>query len=778
MVRSLGVPRVFIRQCLYLAVLLAGALLLILVANKKQFIALNDYLPANLTPAFFQPPANLFIIDVSINGCLKFKSDTHTCGLPANSGVGHWTRLDKDLTLGLLWTKRNYLSYKKVKEELLNGEIDKAKREETRVIVDLAVANRAVDEKIAGNRKAMVPLYVLNDLHGAKVFDDETHAKIVAEKGGVEAVTLEKDKLASAKMAENQSKLKGEAEGEARGLAGPGESKEGAKGLGEPKGESKEDVKQPESKIEAKQPGAKGSKSEPKEPEGEIKGMDQASKAGEPGAKDLKSPKDDPKASSKDQKPINGSKPKADDQKGAEAKDEGEKAGEPPGPESRKEARSIASSRHELLIEYELPTPQQLAERGWVDKGHGIWARYGASTDRRAITAIDVLFGADAVEPRPNWKLISHGPLVDVGSAPERPAFLSIRRGPRVDYKKYQPALKINKDGKFKILQVADLHFLTGVGKCRDPVPESSAEGCEADPRTLRFLSAVLDHENPDLVVLTGDQIFGQELPDLETALFKALNPFISRKIPYAVVMGNHDDEGSLTRAEVMGLALSLPYSVAQTGPPEIAGVGNYVVTVEGQSLRNLAVTLYFLDTHRYLPNPKVNPGYDWIKELQLKWLEDAAAYGRAKVAAYTKIPLSMAFFHIPLPEFRNTHAQPYIGEAREPPTAPRYNTGARLVLLKIGVNVVSVGHDHANDYCLMDEDKKIAKGESKFWLCYGGGAGEGGYGGYGGYVRRVRTFELDTASGEIKLWKRREDDPDKVFDEQILVSGGKVVNF
>lgn len=751
MVRSLGVPRVFIRQCLYLAVLLAGALLLILVANKKQMIALNDYLPANFTPAFFQPPANLFITDVSINGCLKFKSDTHTCGLPANSGVGHWTRLDKDLTLGLLWTKRNYLSYKKVKEELLNGEIDKAKREELRVIVDLAVANRAVDEKIAGNHRAMVPLYVLKEFHGAKVFDDESHAKMVGEKGGVEAVTLEKDKLASAKMAGKPSEPKGEPEGEAKAQAGPGETEEGAEGQAGP-GETKEGAKDPKGETLGKGTG----------------------EAGESVTKDSKPPKDDPKANSKDQKAATGLQPKTDGQKGEDiVNDKGETVGQRP-----KEARSLASSRHELLIEYEIPTPQQLAERGWVDKGHGIWARYGASTDRRAITAIDVLFGADAVEPRPNWKLVSHGPLVDVGSAPERPAFLSIRRGPRADYKKYQPTLKINKDGKFKILQVADLHFLTGVGRCRDPVPESSAEGCEADPRTLRFLSAVLDLEKPDLVVLTGDQIFGQELPDLETALFKALNPFISRQIPYAVVMGNHDDEGSLTRAEVMGLALSLPYSVAQTGPPEIAGVGNYVVTVEGQSLRNLAVTLYFLDTHRYLLNPKVNPGYDWIKELQLKWLEDAAAHGRAKVAAYTKIPLSMAFFHIPLPEFRNTHAQPYIGEAREPPTAPRYNTGARLVLLKIGVNVVSVGHDHANDYCLMDEDTKITKGESKFWLCYGGGAGEGGYGGYGGYVRRVRAFELDTASGEIKLWKRREDDPDKVFDEQVLVSGGKVVNF
>ena len=54
---------------------------------------------------------------------------------------------------------------------------------------------------------------------------------------------------------------------------------------------------------------------------------------------------------------------------------------------------------------------------------------------------------------------------------------------------------------------------------------------------------------------------------------------------------------------------------------------------------------------------------------------------------------------------------------------------------------VISAGHDHANDHCMLDEMKRNR--EEKTWMCYGGGVGYGGYGGYGGYERRLRLFEV-----------------------------------
>ncbi|EGW33213.1 uncharacterized protein SPAPADRAFT_60541 [Spathaspora passalidarum NRRL Y-27907] len=337
----------------------------------------------------------------------------------------------------------------------------------------------------------------------------------------------------------------------------------------------------------------------------------------------------------------------------------------------------------------------------------------------------------------------------------------------------------MNSDDKFKILQVADLHFATGYGKCRDPVPASSSKGCKADERTLQFLEKVLDIEQPDFVVLTGDQVFGDEAPDAESAVFKALNPFIKRKIPFAVTMGNHDDEGSLSRKEMMSVSVDLPYSQAAVGPVEVDGIGNYVVTIAGGASKSTtALSLYFLDTHKYSTNPKVTPGYDWLKETQLNFLKQEYASLKSSIETYPKTHMAMAFFHIPLPEYRNLN-QPFIGQNLEAVTAPRYNSGARNVLADLDIKVVSVGHDHCNDYCLLDVQKKDEQSqENKMWLCYGGGSGEGGYGGYGGYIRRLRVYDVDTSKGEIKSWKRAENDPNTKFDEQILVTGGDVVNW
>lgn len=64
-------------------------------------------------------------------------------------------------------------------------------------------------------------------------------------------------------------------------------------------------------------------------------------------------------------------------------------------------------------------------------------------------------------------------------------------------------------------MQIADLHLSTGPGVCREAVPNSYNGGvCEADPRTLDFVTKMLDEEKPDFVVLSGDQVNGGSAPD------------------------------------------------------------------------------------------------------------------------------------------------------------------------------------------------------------------------------------------------------------------------
>ncbi|SCU83857.1 LAMI_0C05028g1_1 [Lachancea mirantina] len=401
-----------------------------------------------------------------------------------------------------------------------------------------------------------------------------------------------------------------------------------------------------------------------------------------------------------------------------------------------------------LLIEFDNPFG------GWDD-------------GRDYVSDMDLLFGDDCTDPREGWILHKGSPVTQ-------------KNGVFVSSKQFKsllqidtPQLTFGSSNKFKIVQLADLHLGVGSGVCRDEFPVH--ETCYADPKTVEFIGKVLDFEEPQLVVFTGDQIMGElSREDSASALLKAVAPAIERRIPYAMVWGNHDDEGSMSRRELSEYVSRLPYSLFQMGPldknDKSFGMGNYKLSIKNQDGED-AAALYFLDSHKYSSNAKIYPGYDWIKESQWIYMRDLAA----KNSDNSK-KLSMAFFHIPIPEYldmystRDEAENPLVGNFKEGITAPKYNSGGLSFLHEMGVSAVSVGHDHCNDYCLLD-DSISSKLEDKIWLCYGGGAGEGGYAGYGGTERRIRIFEIDNTKKEILTWKRLQGSPEDFFDRQVLVS-------
>ncbi|KAF2663614.1 Metallo-dependent phosphatase [Microthyrium microscopicum] len=435
------------------------------------------------------------------------------------------------------------------------------------------------------------------------------------------------------------------------------------------------------------------------------------------------------------------------------------------------------------------------AAEKWETRPGGIWlkrssGRHVSDTDK-AVTSVDVLFGADAVDPRPNWQVRDQGLRLDY-SKESLEARLTIRRGQPAKIER--PTVRVGKDGKFKIMQASDLHMSTGLGVCRDPEPAGYNNGkCEADPRTLEFVARLLDEEKPDLVILSGDQVNGETAPDSQSAIFKLLELFTSRKIPYAAIMGNHDDEGSLSRAEMVDLISEMPYSLTTSGPPTLPGSGNYYLQVMSHNGHHSALTIWLFDTHSYSPDEKKYHGYDWIKDEQIRWFKDVAGGLKSSNAKYSHIHLDMAFIHIPIPEYRD--AGMMVGDRKEGVTAPLYNSNFYDALIDMKIPVVSCGHDHANDYCLFpDKQKAILEGVTatspaaegtspnkkdfdKIWMCYAGGAGFGGYGGYGGYHRRIRFFELDANEARITTYKRLEyGETKKRLDEHAIVDQGRVV--
>jgi predicted MPP superfamily phosphohydrolase len=416
----------------------------------------------------------------------------------------------------------------------------------------------------------------------------------------------------------------------------------------------------------------------------------------------------------------------------------------------------------------------QLNSMGYNNAGYGVWYK-STNSYNNLYSKINFIFSSQITYPFPGWKAVSSRPInlykndyLSEGIDRDLSDFKSI------DYHKYdheaylyvqeqshiiipKADLKINKSGKFKIIQLADLHLSTGFGKCLDIYPEIDYpnKNCLADKLTLDFINQVLDLENPDMVVLTGDQIYGQDSFDSETTIFKVVKPLIERKIPYAMVFGNHDDEGdSLSREKLMDLIQSLPYSVSSAGPDDIDGVGNYEVIIGDN--QDPQIILYMLDSHSRVPG-KI--GYDWFKESQKNYVELLSSSHSASPNA-----LKLAFFHIPLFEYRNIYnknVDEYQGALVEGVMSPNINTDMFKTLKNVGVKLISVGHDHCNDFCFNNDDVT---------LCYGGSVGFGGYGGYGGYQRRIRIFEIDTnLNNQITTWKRVFPNFEETIDTFIL---------
>ncbi|KAL6601690.1 hypothetical protein ACP70R_044910 [Stipagrostis hirtigluma subsp. patula] len=156
----------------------------------------------------------------------------------------------------------------------------------------------------------------------------------------------------------------------------------------------------------------------------------------------------------------------------------------------------------------------------------------------------------------------------------------------------------------------------------------------------LRFLYRVLHAEDPDLVVFTGDNIHGVDSADAGESMDEAIAPAIDMNLHWAAVIGNHDQEGTLSGEGVMRHLVGMKNSLSRLNPDGVAvdGYGNYnleVHGVQGTSLSEKSVfNLYFLDTGDYSTLSSVN-GYGWIKSSQQAWFRQASSKLQVKLRSF-----------------------------------------------------------------------------------------------------------------------------------------------
>lgn len=295
--------------------------------------------------------------------------------------------------------------------------------------------------------------------------------------------------------------------------------------------------------------------------------------------------------------------------------------------------------------------------------------------------------------------------------------------------------LKFDRAGRFKIVQFTDMHL---------------HEGADKDRQTLALIGEILDAEKPQLVVLTGDTLSGAAKRPETVAL--AAGPMAERKIPWAVVLGNHDDEWPKDvekpkdRRGLLEMFARQPYSVSRMGPEGIFGASNYCLPVYSADGTRKKWVLYMLDSNAYASKKELG-SYDWIHADQIAWYSQTS---RTLTRERDGKPCpALAFFHIPLLEYEYalTDGQAdVVGHRHESVACPRINSGFFAAMLECGdVKGTFVGHDHVNDY------------EARFRgirLIYGRATGFDTYG-RDGFPRGGRVILLDENGENFTTWIR-----------------------
>ncbi len=294
------------------------------------------------------------------------------------------------------------------------------------------------------------------------------------------------------------------------------------------------------------------------------------------------------------------------------------------------------------------------------------------------------------------------------------------------------------KDGKFKIMQIADIQ-----------------EDIPLNPDTVKLIDLALEKEHPDLVILTGDQIQGYSAcyrKDSETkakeCIDSFLKPIVKRNIPFCFTFGNHDDDCKVEKWVQMKMYSEYENCVVGEECDRL-DEGTFSLKIKNSNNEKDILALYLIDTGKkgkdgtYAPVTKER--IEWLKKQKAEngylpamvfqhipvpeyydILEKCSRFKKGAVEAFRK--RKNTFFTLPQ---HNREKGEFIGET---PGAPEVNSGEFDEIKKDGdIFALWVGHDHINSF------RRKLDGVD---LGYCQGAGFNTYG--PGDKRGVRVFVLD----------------------------------
>jgi len=296
--------------------------------------------------------------------------------------------------------------------------------------------------------------------------------------------------------------------------------------------------------------------------------------------------------------------------------------------------------------------------------------------------------------------------------------------------------------------------------------------GTQHDLQSVDLMNRILDLQSPQLVVLNGDQITGddrQKPDDADGLVEQIVGPMVHRQIPWASTYGNHnnnynsDTHAMMIRELQLGGPLALTKSMV-AGPQ--SGVSNFNVPVHASFDPNggeaPVMLLWFFDSrggnHYQQSDENGHPGKsrpNWVDQSVVDWFtQESMALEKRWNATIS----SLAFVHIPpyaTAAFAwsgrlNPVTEPGINRDGVDPQASGWNTDGspskpwnsgmyghedeafmRALVNTPGLMTVFSGHNHRNDWCWKWNGQvpglEIVGDGVNF--CFGRHSGYGGYG-------------------------------------------------
>lgn len=311
--------------------------------------------------------------------------------------------------------------------------------------------------------------------------------------------------------------------------------------------------------------------------------------------------------------------------------------------------------------------------------------------------------------------------------------------------------IKFRPSGKLIVMQVSDTQDMKYVRKAM-----------------VKMLDNAYDKIKPDLVLFTGDNILGNHLLDArfgnkqiasgKAATLKVMKesihhicaPLEKRKIPFAMIYGNHDDMNAVSKDEQADIFRSYSMCLPMNNRNGKVDCDTYNIPVYPYEGDKPVFNMWMLDSAWY--DKAQDKCFQAIKSETVEWYKETSAKLTAENGG-EPVP-SLMFAHIPLPEILNlveecgpndvgavlTHQKGWCrlkdgcrGMMQEYPSILPESNGLFDAALECGdVKAIVSGHDHVNCFEGRYKGIEFLQTSCASFRCYGN------------EMRGVRVFEIN----------------------------------